>query len=149
MTWPEVLFGLRQELLDSAAPIELAEDRLADEENSDPVLIELAGLSRTDDPLPHVEKLAAAADEPAEEIRGRWLFLVLAWIFEHKHDYDDPLRAIEEVYADFDYPKRIAGLVRYMPTDEPDLGSLVLNDARMLRQMERVFGGVLQEIRCA
>jgi hypothetical protein len=131
MTWPEVLFGLTQELLDRTAPIELAEERLAEEENSDPALIELAGLSRTDDPLPCVEKLAAATDEPTDEIRARWLFVVLAWIFEHKHDYEDPLRAVEEVYADFDYPKRIAGLVRYMPSDEPDLGSRDLNEARM------------------
>jgi hypothetical protein len=48
MNWREILFGLKEELLDSAAPTELAAD-LVDNETSDATLIELAGLSANED----------------------------------------------------------------------------------------------------
>jgi hypothetical protein len=80
-----------------------------------------------------------AAREPEEtlsELRAKWLCVVLAWIFEHRNEYADPLRAVEEVYADFDYPARIASFVRYMPSDDPDLGSRELNEARLYEKWQ-------------
>jgi hypothetical protein len=44
-----------------------------------------------------------------------WLFLALAWLHEHRSDYLEPLEVIEMLYADFDYPDEMAGLVRFMP----------------------------------
>ncbi len=44
-----------------------------------------------------------------------WLFEALAWVFEHRADFEDPLGVVEMLYADFDYPTEIEGLVRYMP----------------------------------
>jgi hypothetical protein len=38
---------------------------------------------------------------------------------------------VEAIYADIDYPNKIASLVRYMPTVEPDLGSSEKNTARI------------------
>jgi hypothetical protein len=140
MTWREVLFGLTEELLDPAAPTELAAEQLANEERSDPTLIELAGLSSGEDARAYVDKLAAhEPEEPVEEIRAKWLCLVLASIFEHRNEYDDPFRAVEEVYADFDYPARITGFIRYMPSEEPDLGSRQLNEARLYDKWKSYF----------
>lgn len=131
MNWREILFGLKEELLDPAVPTELAAN-LVDDETSDVTLIELAGLSTNEDGREYVETLAAREREaPLQELRAKWLCVVLAWIFEHKDEYADPLRAVEEVYADFDYPARIANFVRYMPSDDPDLGSRELNEARL------------------
>jgi hypothetical protein len=137
MSWRDVLFGLEEELLDPAAPTKMAAERLTNEAHASPNLVELAGLSAGEDVRPCVERLASdERDDAVQAIRARWLCIVLAWILEHKDDYGDPLQAVEEVYADFDYPEGIAGFVRYMPSNEPDLGSRELNEARLYRKWQ-------------
>lgn len=132
LSWREVLFGLEEKLLDPSAPACIAAAQIADSDASDPVLIELAGLSEIDDIRTRVEILASAEpEEHVEDIRQKWLYLVLAWLFEHRDTLADPLRCVEEVYADFDYPERVACFVRYMPSDEPDLGDPALNEQRL------------------
>ena len=44
-----------------------------------------------------------------------WLFLALAWVYEHRADYVEPLEVVEMIYADFEYPDEIQGIVRFMP----------------------------------
>ena len=84
---------------------------------------ELALVLSTD--LERVDELIAdldTADEPAERRARLWLFLSLAWLLEHRHDFADPLEVIEMLYADFDYPEEIESLVRFMPAAGPDAG---------------------------
>jgi hypothetical protein len=141
ISWRAILFGLQNELLDPAAPMSLAAEQLTKEENSSATLIELAGLSGDEDPSAYVERLARDTPEEAvEEIRSKWVCIVLTWIYEHKDEYEDPLQAVEEVYADFDYPERIAGFVRYMPCNESDLGSRELNEARLFDRWKEYLG---------
>jgi hypothetical protein len=137
LTWREVLFGLNESLLDPAAPIEIAIECVT-AGGSDPMLLELSALSVAQDARPLVEALAGKGqDESLQEIRSTRLCLVLAWIYEHRTEYDDPLQEVEKVYADFDYPEGIAGFVRYMPMDEPDLGTRELNEARLYEKWKR------------
>jgi hypothetical protein len=131
MNWREILFGLQEELLDPAVPTELAA-HLVDSDTSDATLIELAGLSRDSDSREYVTALAAReGPEELSDIRAKWLFIVLSWVFEHRSEYSDPLLTVEEVHADFGYPNENAGFVRYMPSTAPDLGSRELNEARL------------------
>lgn len=53
--------------------------------------------------------------EPAELRARLWLFLSLAFVFERRDECDDPLGVVEDLYALFEYPDEIQGLVRYMP----------------------------------
>ena len=85
-----------------------------------------------------IEQLATTEpDQDADKIRSKWLYLVLIWIFEHRESYPDPLQTVEEVYADFGYPERIADFVRYMPMNEPDLVSRELNEQRLYEKWKR------------
>ena len=68
------------------------------------------------------------------ELRDKWLYLVLAWLYEQRGAVPDPLQTVEEVYADFGYPEEIAGLIRYMPMDGPDLGSREANERRLFER---------------
>jgi len=132
MTWRDVLFGLEQELLDPGAPVDFALERLAREKAPVPELVELAGLDKREQSRSFVESLARLEQGEAPDApRRKWLYLVLAWILEHRDDYPDPLRTVEEVYADFGYPSEIASFVRYMPSNAPDLGSRDQNEARL------------------
>ena len=131
LSWREILFGLENQLLDAGSPALLARERV-DEQTTDQTLIRLAGLDPEDDGLPYVRALAALEPEQSlDSTRSRWLCVVLAWIYEHRRAYDDPLRTVEEVHADFGYPKRIAHFVRYMRMVGPDLGTVELNEARL------------------
>ncbi len=60
-------------------------------------------------------------DEPAERRARLWLFLALAYVFDRREEFEDPLAVVEELYALFEYPDEIQGLVRYMsvPVGEP------------------------------
>ena len=137
LSWGEVLFGLIEELIDPAAPSLLAADMVNDD-TDDAALIELAGLSTKEDPEPCVRKLAERpADQASSDGPAKWLYLVLAWIFEHRREYPDPLRAVAAVYADFGYPKQIVSFVHYMPMDGPDLGSRARNEARLYDRWQR------------
>lgn len=59
------------------------------------------------------------------------MYILLHWVFEHKEYYEDPLREVEFIYADFDFPKSIVNFVRYMPTDQPLLSTVEANIERL------------------
>jgi hypothetical protein len=98
----------------------------------DVVAIALAAFGTDADLAPAAEELAlllsddlarvpALVDELSEssaaqsEAGAVWLFLALAWLYEHRSEYPEPLEVVEMLYADFDYPEEIEGLVRFMP----------------------------------
>ena len=60
-------------------------------------------------------------DEPVERRARLWLFLALAHVFSRRCEFEDPLGVVEDLYALFEYPDEIQGLVRYMqaPVGEP------------------------------
>ncbi len=81
-------------------------------------------------------------DEPAERRARVWLFLALAYVFEHRREYADPLGAVESLYGMFDYPAEIQGLVRYMPTAAGSTGV----DA-LMHNWEAWIGSLSEEYR--
>ncbi len=137
-TWRDVWFGLVHELLDVRAPAEMAAQRVLEAEAPSIALIELSSAKGEATTRVLVEQLAAL--EPVqsdEQVRDRWLFLSLAWLYEHREQCSNPLQRVEEVYADFGYPKEVASFVRYMPMEGPDLGSREANEARLLERWKR------------
>ncbi|WP_376701060.1 DUF2247 family protein [Listeria seeligeri] len=56
------------------------------------------------------------------DIKSRFLHILLNWLWDNKQNYNDPLAAIDYIYADFDYPEEIANLVRYMLMQHKDMG---------------------------
>jgi len=135
MSWRDIRFGLKNELLDPHAAVEMAVEQLGEREDPTGALIKLAWPDNYDPVELLVEELAEA-EPPAseEEIRKKWLYLVLAWIYEHRDEDPDPLQRVEEVYADFDYPEEIASFVGYMPMTGPPLGS---KEAAIRRMFQR------------
>lgn len=132
MNWRDVRFGLENELLDPLAPVELAAEQVADLEHPPPMLTALAGGELT---MRLIQQLANGEPPCSEaELRDRWLYLVLAWIYEQRDQYPEPLQTVEEVYADFGYPKQIADFVRYMPMVGEDLGSREANELRLFER---------------
>lgn len=134
LTWNEVKYGIMQGLLHPRDATEAALDAVERGAESELVL-ELAASDPRESVLRLVERLAACEAQPeVRAVQRKWTFLVLAWVFEHRKEYEDPLDIVEKVYADLDYPERVAPFVRYMPEEEPDLGSKELNEQRLFQR---------------
>ena len=135
LSWRDVHFGLSNELLDPVACVDLAVEQVAKLEHPSAALLDLAGAGSDAPTLRLVEGLADVEPMGNEkEIRDKWLYLALSWIYEHRDDYPDPLQRVEEVYADFGYPEEVAKFVRYMPMDGPDPGSREAAEQRLFER---------------
>jgi hypothetical protein len=80
----------------------------------------------------------ATSYEPVERRARVWLFLALSWLLENLDDFDDPLGVIELLYADFEYPEEIQGLVRFMPPPPGQPTGLTALDNNWHHYVERV-----------
>lgn len=143
LSWRDIHFGLVTELLDPKAPVAFAIDQVGELEESPAALLDLAGLGEDEPMMEFVERLAESEPGRSEdEIRRKWLYLVLASIYERRHEYSDPLQRVEEVYADFGYPEQVASFVRYMPMVGPDLGSREANERRLFERWKQYIDEV-------
>lgn len=120
LSWRDALWGYEHQLIGWSAIVDLAIERIS-AGSEDPLEIELACLTKTEtyqvgDLL---RKLANTLPEGEGVFAQRkWLYLLLAWLFENKERVPDPLGGVETIYADFDYPPEIEGFVRYMPVTD-------------------------------
>jgi hypothetical protein len=133
LSWRDVRFGIENGLLAAATAISLAIAACDREASPSAVLLELAG-AQNSDPLESLVERLSEMEPPAspDATRKKWLYLTLAWLYEHRDEYDAPLEVVEQVYADFGYPEEIVGFIRYMPMREPDLGTREANEERLL-----------------
>ena len=120
LSWREVHVGLREDWLTPASAIDLAIRRFQ-QGHEDPGVLELAGLLPDDgaEARAIVGRLAERDTERDEQAaRLTWLRLLLAWVFQNRGDFSDPLGIVEELYADFGHPNEIRHLVRYNESSE-------------------------------
>jgi hypothetical protein len=119
--WQEVVWGYKHGYLNWSEIVRLAEIKLQ-QGREKPLEIELASLGKEEvwrvrelvDKLSRNEMDTISTDR----IKKKWLYLVLAWVYENRKEISDPLGKVEEVYADFDYPEEIEQFVRYMPIEK-------------------------------
>jgi hypothetical protein len=64
-----------------------------------------------------IEQLAAATDDSQADLPDarRWLWLALAWLYEHRGEYADPWSEVEALWEAFDHAHELSGLIRWMP----------------------------------
>lgn len=125
----ELAHGFRAGYLDERGVVQLAELVIASAAPTLPAIEELALLlSREYGRVPElVTEIETSLSRPSSEESFSpgtpwdsdpsrvWLYLVLDWLYSRRAHLSDPLGEIETVYADFDYPDEIDGLVRYLP----------------------------------
>lgn len=119
LSFSEALWGYDRQLLGWSSVVDLAVDKVAAGSN-DAKEIELASLTkleahRVGDLLREIVK---GSDTTSDLAKRKWLYLVLARLFEKRQEVDSPSFEIELIYADFDYPAEMASFVGYMPTTD-------------------------------
>jgi Uncharacterized protein conserved in bacteria (DUF2247) len=74
---------------------------------------------------------ALSVSYESDEARARlWQFLALDWLRQHRDRYADPFELIEMLFAEFDHPTELAGLVRWMPIPKGEDSSIAGLEAR-------------------
>jgi hypothetical protein len=142
LSWTDAAWGYENGYLTWKDAVEMACDRLSEGED-DTILIELAGLTETD--AHEAGKLLGKLSEKYPTVSGqpppcKWLFLVLAWVFENRDSIHDPLEMVEMIYSDFDYPEELASFVRYMPVSDgynPSAHTHEQNQARLIANWKK------------
>lgn len=135
ITWRDIRYGIERKYLQSKAAIEHARKLVFESDECGEKIFELASLSFEESSVPLLDEIVETlAESDSEELNDKWLFLILKWVYEHKEEFNDPLTIVEYIYSDFDAPYQIANLIRYNSSDEPDLGSKELNEARMIKK---------------
>jgi hypothetical protein len=120
----DLRLGLSLGLISPPTTVALAAEAL-NHGSPDPVILELALLDGT--AVADIRCLLHATDpedadlNPAQSAR-KWAYLELKAAYEIRDRLRDPLGAVEQIYADFDYPPAVASFVRYMPPP-PDADS--------------------------
>jgi hypothetical protein len=130
MTAEDLGYGFERGFLKPADVIALAAHEMGCGADDD-VLVALGSLLRDEDGrVPEVLELLDDPErvhDPRESAR-KWLYLQLKAAYDERERLNDPLRVVEEIYAEFDYPPAVAPFVRYMPLrpgDEPGVGPLM------------------------
>lgn len=112
----EIAVGYRSGYLDDQTVVRLAEGDLAAGVSEIPAVEELALLLSDDfDRVPALVSQVESTAEAGPDPRRVWLYLVLAWLHEHRDLSADPMSEIEAVYAEFDYPHEMEGFVPFLP----------------------------------
>ncbi len=130
MTAEDLGYGFERGFLKPTDVIVLAAHEMGCGADDD-VLVALGSLLR--DEHGRVPEVLELLDDPARvhdprESARKWLYLQLKAAYDERERLKDPLSAVEEIYADFDYPSAVAPFVRYMPLrpgDEPGVGPLM------------------------
>ncbi|MCY1354542.1 hypothetical protein D9M68_271760 [compost metagenome] len=120
LSWRDALWGYEHQFIGWTDIIDIATDRLL-LGSSDPLEVELSCLGKSETPRIGELLRVLAYNEPDNHLNKpekKWLFLVLAWLFENRAVIPDPFVEIEYIYAEFDYPPEIEGFVSYMPASD-------------------------------
>lgn len=136
LTWQDILYGIKNKFLMENALIKYAIDELCVNENPSKLILELSCLQEGDSIYPYMDELMHLQQEQNvsdSSSKDKFLYVLLNWIYENKDKYKDPLEMVEYVYADFDYPEIISKFVKYMPLNEPSLGTIELNRERLFK----------------
>lgn len=133
LTWADILFGINHGILNIEAAVAHAVASLETEENPSQEIIDLAWLTEGESIHPYIDELINLEPvQDEQEIKEKFLYVLLNWVYEHKETYEDPLGTVEYIYADFNYPVEMSSFIKYMPSNHPDLGSLELNKQHLL-----------------
>ena len=137
LLWSDIAYAINRNILPQDSAIEHAIIKISQSKDYNQVLFDLASLFKGESVQPYLNELVRLEKYHDEKsINEKWLYLILAWIFENKDSYVDPLGVVEQVYADFDYPKEVATFVRYMPTEEVPLDTKEMNESRLYKKWE-------------
>jgi hypothetical protein len=135
LTWTDVLYGLEKNCVSTQFAISHANAELTCDKDADEKVLIIAIASEQDSIIEYAKELAESdGTGHSKQAQEKWLCLTLRWLYENKEKLSDPLAMVEEIYSDFDYPEQMSTFIRYMPSNDTNLGSIRDNNDQMFRR---------------
>ena len=141
----ELAWAFSNGVIGAQAVVDIAISMVAGGDGS-ALVLSLAGLTHAE--LPEVKELlqSQGASDNEGEIRAKWLWLVLSWIYETHGTSSAAFDALDALYADFGYPEEMEPFgpyaSAYQAKDDPnEAREVVLSEWRSyLAKGESRFG---------
>lgn len=132
--WQEILFALENQIVTVEDVIEYASYIINENTMGFDIVLAITCFHSYEDIYPYLHQLIMLEDSRnIADIKEKWLYLILKWLYEKRNDVENTLEIVEEIYELFDYPDNITSFVRYMPSETGDLGSVELNRERLFK----------------
>lgn len=137
LNWYDISIAIENAYLPIKSGIEHAIKEIEDNLDYHGAVLNLAMISPNDtssyeEISKNIAQLAElVSDDDKSKAKEKMLFVLLKWIFENQNNYDDPLRVVEIVYDDFDFPEIIKDFVRYDPSAHAIHGAMDENLKRL------------------
>jgi len=117
LSWKDIEYGYAHQLMGWRTITDIAVNKV-EQGSANPLELELAGVGKdTDWKISDLVHRLANGEPPQgeSEVAEKWLFVALKWLYENRSDFQNPLREVEEIYAEFDYPSAVSQFVGFLP----------------------------------
>lgn len=139
LNWYDILFAIENGFLSYQFAIKYAISEVLNNENLSQTILDLACLSPIGEFQSYLaqqylnELVNQISNEKKSETKNKVMYILLYWIFENKECYEDPLKVVEFIYDDFNFPISMVEFVRYMPATQPLLNTVDENIEQLYR----------------
>ncbi len=122
LNWYDISFAIENAYLSLKSAVDHAIKEIDENPDYHDRVLNLAMISPNDissyeEISKNIVQLAElVSDDDKSRAKEKILFVLLRRIFENQKNYDDPLRVVEIVYNDFEFPEIIKDFVRYEPS---------------------------------
>ena len=115
-TWQELLFGIKNNIVDSEDIKDLTYDVISEDNANYDLMLQIL-IAESDEIEAIVKELALKEKKQnAYDIISKWIFTI---IYHHYIKKTDSLyTVIDDTYCEFNYPSEISNLVSYMPQED-------------------------------
>lgn len=128
-SWNELFFGLERDLITAEDIISFVAETISLETEQLDTVIEMYYADKEDIKEIIAELIKTEPPVDQNKIKEKWIFSII--LYGYYFNKDRILDIIEDVYSEFDYPKYLASMVRYMPYD---------GDGSLSEKLERYIG---------
>lgn len=136
--WHDILFALENQIIKTEDVIDYSVCILNEGILGFEIVLEISCLDSNEDVYPYLyDLIELEKGKYLSDVKDKWLYLILKWLYENKHLIQNIMDIVEEVYEIFDYPDSIISFVRYMPSEEGDLGSPELNKEKLFKNWKK------------
>jgi hypothetical protein len=142
LSWNDLKYAYERGIVKSKTVIDFACEAACRDSQSSADLISLANCHPSESISEKLLRIASTESKDQPEQEKRWALILACYVGENKL-VEDPLSLVEEIYADFGYPKELAPFVRYMPLNGPDLGSVQANENRMFDALKNFSSSIV------
>ncbi|WP_077927561.1 DUF2247 family protein [Wohlfahrtiimonas populi] len=126
ISWKELLWGIKNHIINSDVINAIAYDKYCLDDENDQILLLTY---QNEDDYSFLHNLCLLSSKEDTDIDyNKLLYLILFWLYSNQEKYNDPMKIIELIYANFDYPESLKSFIGYESYDGKCFGRQYMYD---------------------